>query len=156
MSAVFTLDYNTLRPMTESDLDPIMEIENTVYPHPWTHGIFSDCIKVGYNCWVLEQLSEIIGYAVMSIAVNEAHLLNISIKLSHQNQGLGRQLVIQLCDMAKKLQVDTILLEVRPSNVTAVHLYDSIGFNEVGLRKNYYPDQNGKREDALIMAKSLL
>jgi len=155
MSAVLTLNINNLREMTESDLDRVMAIEVSVYPHPWTRGIFSDCIKVGYKCWVLEQQTEIIGYAVMSVGVDEVHLLNISIKSSHQNQGLGRQFVLQMCDIAKKNNADTILLEVRPSNLSAVHLYDSIGFNEVGLRKNYYPDQNGKREDALIMAKSL-
>jgi len=156
MSAVFTLDNNNIRLMRESDLDRIMEIELAVYPHPWTRGIFLDCINVGYRCWVLEYESDIIGYAVMSIAVNEAHLLNISIKSSHQNQGLGREFVIQMCDVAKESSADTILLEVRPSNHAAVHLYDSIGFNEVGIRKNYYPANKGHREDALILAKSLL
>ena len=156
MSAVFRLNSNNIRTMTESDLDQIMEIELSIYPHPWSRGIFSDCMKVGYKCWVLEDAYKIIGYAVMSIAVNEVHLLNISIESSRQNQGLGRQFVVQLCDIAKESHADTILLEVRPSNHAAVHLYNSIGFNEVGVRKNYYPDDNGNREDALIMAKSLL
>jgi ribosomal-protein-alanine N-acetyltransferase len=156
MSAVFTLDSNDIRTMTESDLDRIMEIELSVYPHPWTRGIFADCIKVGYKCWVLENESEIVGYAVISIAINEAHLLNISISDKYQNQGLGRQFVNQMCDIAKQNNADTLLLEVRPSNHAAVHLYDSIGFNEVGIRKKYYPGDKGVREDALIMAKALI
>ncbi|MFV1983131.1 MAG: ribosomal protein S18-alanine N-acetyltransferase [Thiohalomonadales bacterium] len=156
MSAVFTLTSNSIRPMTESDLDWIMEIEMSVYPHPWTRGIFSDCIKVGYKCWVLEDEYNIIGYTVMSMTINEVHLLNISIASNRQNQGLGRQFVIQMCEIAKQSQADTMLLEVRPSNTIAIHLYDSIGFNEIGIRKNYYPDDNGNREDAIIMAKSLI
>ncbi|MFV2059267.1 MAG: ribosomal protein S18-alanine N-acetyltransferase [Gammaproteobacteria bacterium] len=142
--------------MTESDLDRIMEIELNVYPHPWTRGIFSDCIKVGYQCLVLEDNSKIIGYCVMSIAINEAHLLNISVAANYQNQGIGRHFVNQMCDVAKQSHADTLLLEVRPSNFAAVHLYDSIGFNEVGLRKKYYPGDSGVREDALIMAKALV
>jgi len=156
MSAVFTLTSNSIRQMTESDLDWIMEIEMSVYPHPWTRGIFSDCIKVDYKCWVLEDEYNIIGYAVMSMAINEVHLLNISIASNRQNQGLGRQFIVQMCDIAKQSHADTMLLEVRPSNTAAIHLYDSIGFNEVGIRKNYYPDANGNREDAIIMAKSLI
>ncbi len=155
MSAIFTLNDNNLRPMTEADLDRIMEIELSVYPHPWTRGIFTDCIRVGYKCWVLEDDVNIIGYAVLSIAVDEVHLLNVSIDLSHQNQGLGRQLIIQMCDVAKQYNAESMLLEVRPSNYAAVYLYNSIGFNEIGVRKNYYPSSNGKREDALIMAMAL-
>ncbi len=141
--------------MAETDLDRIMEIELSVYPHPWSRGIFMDCIRVGYKCWVLEDDINIIGYAVLSVAVDEVHLLNVSIDLNHQNQGLGRQLILQMCDVAKQHNAESMLLEVRPSNQVAVHLYNSIGFNEVGVRKNYYPSSNGKREDALIMAMSL-
>ncbi len=155
MSAVFTLNSNNIRPMAIADLDRIMEIELSVYPHPWTRGIFFDCMNVGYSCWVLEDTINIIGYAVISIAASEAHLLNVSIASNHQNQGLGRQFVIQMCDVAKQSQADTMLLEVRPSNHAAVHLYDSVGFNEVGQRKKYYPADKGAREDALIMAKAL-
>ncbi|VAW91531.1 Ribosomal-protein-S18p-alanine acetyltransferase [hydrothermal vent metagenome] len=155
MSAVFNLTSHNLRPMTELDLDSVMDIELCVYPYPWTRGIFNDCIKVGYKCWVLEDDNDIIGYSVLSIAVDEAHLLNISIKSERQNEGLGRQFIEKMCELAKMSNADTILLEVRPSNLPAVHLYDSLGFNEVGVRKNYYPSSNGKREDALIMAKSL-
>ncbi len=155
MNAVFRLNSHTLRPMTELDLSDVMDIELCVYPHPWTRGIFADCIKVGYKCWVLEDAGEIIGYSVLSIAVDEAHLLNISIKRERQNQGLGRQFIEEMCELAKNSSADTILLEVRPSNLSAVHLYGGLGFNEVGIRKNYYPDNGGLREDALIMAKSL-
>ena len=155
MSAVFSLNNFSTRPMTESDLDQIMEVELRIYPHPWTKGIFSDCIKVGYKCRVLENENVIIGYSVMSVAVNEVHLLNISIDSIQQNQGFGREFVIQMCDLAKESKADTMLLEVRPSNHAAVHLYNSIGFNEVGIRKNYYPSDSGSREDALIMARSL-
>jgi len=156
MSAVFTLNSFNTRTMTESDLDQIMKIELDIYPHPWTKGIFSDCIKVGYKCYVLEDGIEIIGYSVLSFAVDEVHLLNVSIKENRQNQGLGRELVNRMCDIAKEFKADTMLLEVRPSNYAAVHLYDSLGFNEIGLRENYYPSNSKKREDALIMAKALL
>jgi ribosomal-protein-alanine N-acetyltransferase len=143
-----------LRPMTESDLTGVMEIERSAYPYPWSQGIFRDCIRVGYSCWVAEHDSSINGYGVMSIGGGEAHILNLCIRPRAQGRGLGRRLIIHLLHIAKMHHAETAFLEVRPSNGIALKLYDSIGFNEVGIRKAYYPAEHG-REDALVLAREL-
>lgn len=144
-----------LRRMQLDDVPRIMDVEVRAYPYPWTEGIFRDCLRVGYSCWVLESLeAELCGYAVMSIAVGECHLLNISVSPDYQGQGYGRYLLRCLLDVARERAVEMLFLEVRPSNTPALSLYHSEGFNEIGIRKRYYPDAKG-REDALVMALNL-
>ena len=143
-----------LRPMTVDDLEAVMEIENEAYPYPWTLGIFRDCLHVGYCCWVYTQAGEILAYGVMSIAAGESHLLNICVRASARRTGLGTAMLEHLIQLASRHGADVALLEVRPSNVAAVDLYRSLGFNEVGIRRNYYPADEG-REDALVMARQL-
>lgn len=145
------------RPMQEQDLSAVMAIEQLSYQHPWTSGIFQDCLKAGYSCWLLEEGVEMLGYGVISAAVGEAHLLNLCIHPAHQGRGLGRSLLEHLLKIARYYRAETLFLEVRPSNKAAYQLYVRMGFNEVGMRRNYYPAENGGngREDALIMALSL-
>lgn len=140
--------------MTSSDLDSVMTIEPTIYTHPWTRGNFKDSLKSGYLCYVYESSDEIIGYAVMMMVMDEAHLLNISIAKGYQRKGLGRMLLNELIAIAKNHPAHTMFLEVRPSNKAAIRLYESIGFNEFSVRKGYYPATNG-REDAVLMGLSL-
>ncbi len=142
--------------MGYSDLSEVMAIEVRAYPFPWTEGIFRDCLRVGYACWVLEDegSEQIEGYGVLSLAPGECHLLNLTVRPEAQGQGIGRKLLRALMKKAAEHPVDSLFLEVRPSNEVAVRLYLSEGFNEVGVRKRYYPAERG-REDALVMAKSL-
>lgn len=144
----------SIRPMLDSDLKRVMEIEEAVYPFGWTEGIFRDCLRVQYSCWVMMLGGEVIGYAIMSVAVGEAHILNVAIAAEQQGQGHGRSFMRFLMDTARHHGADTAFLEVRPSNKVAVHLYDTLEFNQVGLRRDYYPAEQGK-EDAVIMACSL-
>lgn len=153
MSAILNI-YPQLRPMRQEDLEEIMEVELRAYPFPWTEGIFRDCMRVGYSCWVMTEGSTLVGYAVMSMAAGECHVLNLCVRPERQGCGYGRILLRNLLEHARRHQVETVFLEVRPSNTPAVHLYTSEGFNEVGLRKRYYPAVKG-REDALVLAKSL-
>ncbi len=143
-----------LRPMLDSDVDAVMEIEKQVYPHGWTAGIFHDCLRVRYSCWVMEQEDQLIGYGILSSGGGEAHILNIAIAPRFQGQGLGRSFMQFLLETARHHGADTVFLEVRPSNHPALHLYESMGFNQVGLRREYYPADKG-REDAIIMARLL-
>lgn len=154
MSAVIESLPDGLRAMRVDDLDAVMEIETAVYPFPWTKGIFHDCIRVGYQCDVFQQNQEILAYSVLSIAVGEAHLLTFSVTPERQNKGLGKMMLQNVIDEATFSNVQSVLLEVRPSNHAAIHLYQKMGFIEVGIRPDYYPDENG-REDALIMAREL-
>ena len=146
---------SSFRAMRTQDLEAVSRIELTAYPHPWTFGIFRDCLAAGYECWVLERSGELIGYGVLSVAGGEAHVLNVCVAPSEQGHGLGRRVISRLLDLARWHRAERVFLEVRPSNVAAVALYDSIGFNEIGRRPNYYPGKRG-REDALVMAMELL
>jgi ribosomal-protein-alanine N-acetyltransferase len=154
MSAVIDSLFD-IRPMQVDDLDAIMAIEQKVYDYPWTIGIFRDCLRVGYTCTVLHNHEDLIGYCVMSTAAGESHILNISVSKDYQGKGYGRVLAEHMIDTASKQKSEMVLLEVRPSNRSALHLYHNLGFNEVGIRKQYYPASNG-REDALILAYTLL
>lgn len=154
MSAV--IDYSELsyRPMNTGDLAAIMAIEVRAYPFPWNKAIFRDCIKAGYHCYVAERNGEISGYAVFINAAQECHLLNICIDPDLQGYGYGRQLLSYVLQQARYFNARCAFLEVRRSNRHAVQLYESEGFNEVGIRKGYYPANHG-REDAVIYAKEL-
>lgn len=154
MSAVLKNPLIEFRPMNESDLETIMQIEINAYTHPWTEHIFHDCLRVGYCCWVMMRTKTIIGYGVMSVAAGECHLLNLCIHPDEQNQGLGSIMLEKLLAIARKHKADTAFLEVRPSNEYAIRLYRRAGFDEVGMRRNYYPAQFG-REDAIIFARTL-
>lgn len=154
MSAAANLLQPRLRAMVESDLTRVLEVERISYAFPWTTGIFRDCLRVGYHCYVFEGPSGPIGHGVMSIAASECHLLNICIHPEWQRRGLGRQLVQFLLEIARRKSVKTALLEVRVSNTGAYRLYANLGFNEVGMRRHYYPGYGG-REDAIILAREL-
>lgn len=141
--------------MRVRDLEQVMEIENSAYEFPWSEGIFRDCIRVGYSCWVLAADQRILGYCIMSVAQSECHLLNLCVKPSAQGRGIGREMLTQLLDLAST-SADSAFLEVRPSNLAALHLYSTAGFNEIGRRKGYYPAAKNGREDAVILAKALI
>ena len=154
MSAVLESSETSYRLMELSDLDSIMSIEDLAYPFPWSQAIFRDCIKAGYHCWVAELDNTVVGYAVFINAVQECHLLNLCVNPKLQGRGLGRKLLSNVLDNAKEYNASCVFLEVRPSNMHAIALYESEGFNEVGIRKQYYPSDQG-REDAVIYAKEL-
>ena len=152
MSAVVASAEPFCRPMHEGDVRTVMDIERRAYQFHWTEGIFRDCLRVGYCCWVMEFSGGVAGYGVMSLVVGEAHLLNICIAPEWQRQGYGRLLLEHFMDLAQERGASQMFLEVRLSNVAALSLYRAQGFNEVGMRKNYYPGEQG-REDALILAR---
>ena len=140
------------RRMELSDLEQVMRVEHEVYEFPWTERIFSDCMRVGYHCWLAMQDETPVGHAVISIVAEESHMLNLSIGRVYQGKGYGRQFVDFLVQQARTGNAQTMLLEVRPSNQVAINCYNSAGFNEIGSRKDYYPAPDG-REDALLLAK---
>lgn len=154
MAAAFDLAPQ-MRAMTESDLPEVARIEGRAYEFPWTLGIFKDCLRAGYGCFVLSTHVEIIGYFVLSVAANEGHVLNICIDPGEQGHGYGRRLMKRVLDLARWYQCERVFLEVRPSNPRAIALYHDLGFNEIGRRPRYYPARNG-REDALVMAIELI
>ena len=144
-----------IREMTSSDLGRVIDVEVAAYEHPWTVGIFRDCLRVGYSCWVYEDSDAVLGYGIVMLSGAEAHVLNLCVHPEHQRRGIGRLMLNHLTQVSRESGADTILLEVRQSNLVAIQLYLSADFHELGVRSGYYPDHNG-REDALILAKSLI
>lgn len=155
MSVVLTETQLTLRRMQLTDLSTVIATEVIAYPFPWTQKIFSDCLQVGYDAWVVENNEQLIGYGLMSVAIGEAHILNLCIHPQWQQRGYGKQLLYFLLEQAKEKQVDTVFLEVRVSNHIAISLYHKMGFNQIGVRRSYYPNGPHQREHALIFALTL-
>lgn len=154
MSAVVKPPSLNYRSITVADVAAIMAIEEQVYKFPWTKRIFIDCIRVGYSCQCCEADGQLIAYGIMSVGANEAHVLNLCVHPKWQNHGIGGELLQCLLDIARDNAVDTVFLEVRPSNHAAVALYEKLGFNTIGTRKDYYPAEDG-REDAIILARTI-
>ena len=143
-----------MRPLSESDLDQVMEVELAAYPHPWTRGIFSDCLRVGYECWGMFSGSRLAAYFVLTHAAGECHLLNLCVAPPRQRSGLGGILLEHARRLAQIRGCKRMFLEVRPSNPAALALYRRNGFEKVGQRPDYYTADEG-REDAIIMVLDL-
>jgi ribosomal-protein-alanine N-acetyltransferase len=143
-----------MRAMTEADLDAVWDIERRAYVYPWSRGILVDCLRVPYECDVLEEEGRIVGYTVMSLAADEAHLLNLCLDPAVHGRGLGRLMLEHVTAVAEARRARVIYLEVRPSNRRAITLYLRAGFRRIGVRPNYYRAADG-REDALVLAQRL-
>ena len=145
----------TIREMQHGDLAMVSDIERRSYEFPWSHGVFRDCLLSGYQNIVLMRDDRVIGYAVLSVAAGEAHILNICVDRAHRSHGYGEQLLDEMLYRARTSQVRQIFLEVRPSNERAIALYRKKGFHQVANRPAYYQAHEG-REDAAVLAKKLV
>jgi ribosomal-protein-alanine N-acetyltransferase len=155
MSALLKPEAEAYAPMTAVDLDDVARVEAKIYPFPWTHGNFADSLRSGYSCWVLrDRVGHLQAYAVVMLALDEAHLLNLSVARESQGTGLGWRTLEWVAQVARGHGARTMLLEVRPSNPAAVRLYERYGFGHIGVRRGYYPAADG-REDAIVMRVSL-
>ena len=140
--------------MRESDLGAVRAIERGANAFPWSGEVFADCLRAGYTCTVLERAGMVDGFGILEIRGAESRVLNLCVRRLAQGQGLGRLLLDSILDTAHRRGADTLTLEVRTTNRKARHLYESMGFHEVGVRPGYYPAARG-REDALILARNL-
>ncbi len=154
MSAILQDPLLQIRSMQAEDMAVVMELERRAYPFPWSRGNFLDCIRSGYYCPVYHLDERIIGYGIMAVGADEAQILSLCIDPDLQGQGLGRSLLQHLLSEARSCHAGSVFLEVRASNRRARSLYESSGFNELGVRWGYYPAENG-REDAIILAFTL-
>ena len=143
-----------IRPMREHDLPVVADIEARAYEFPWSIGVFEDCLRAGYSCWTLLQDGAISGYGIVTLGAGEAHLLNLCVAPEQQGRGHARQLLGWLLNRLEEREVTVVFLEVRPSNVRAIDLYKAAGFDQIGLRRDYYPAAEG-REHALVFSLRL-
>ena len=141
-------------PMQSGDLDAVLAAERRIYAFPWTRGNFDDSLASGYGAWLMLDGASLLGYAVMMLVLDEAHLLNISIIPEQQHSGRGSAMLKYLLDFATEREVVRMLLEVRPSNASALAFYKHHGFVQVGERPDYYPARQG-RETAWVLERTL-
>ncbi len=142
------------RRMRSEDLPAVAALEQQTYPFPWTEQVFSDCLRVGYDCWVVETGEGITGYGILSAGAGECHLLNLCLAPALQRRGIGRRMLTMLLGRARRAGMLHAFLEVRPSNHAALALYAAAGFERVGLRQGYYQAHEG-REDAVVLRLAL-
>jgi [ribosomal protein S18]-alanine N-acetyltransferase len=161
MSAVFVdsaADFSSpsisYRAMRDNDIAAVAMIEQDVYVFPWSAGNFRDSLLSGYQCWGCWVGSELIGYAIILVSLDEAHLLNFAVSRHWQNQGVGARFLTFVISESKRMGCEMLYLEVRPSNAIGRRLYDRFGFQQLGLRRNYYPATTG-REDALFLGLNI-
>jgi len=145
----------SIRDMTHDDLVMVSDIERRSYEFPWSHGVFRDCLLAGYRSCVLIREERVVGYGILSIAAGEAHILNLCVEPEFRSLGYGERLLDRLLLQARASSVEEVLLEVRPSNETALALYRKKGFYQVANRPAYYQSHEG-REDAAVLSKKLV
>lgn len=142
--------------MNIRDVEEVVRIENDAYPFPWTRGNFLDSLTNRYQAWVLREADErLAGYFLLMSAVDDVHLLNITVRPDLHGQGIGRYLLNKVCELAESAGIYRVLLEVRPSNQHALAVYRHAGFQMIGIRKKYYPAAGSSREDAIVMRLTL-
>jgi ribosomal-protein-alanine N-acetyltransferase len=141
--------------MTEADLEAVVAVEQSAYSHPWTLGNFKDALKAGYVAHRLVAGDQLVGYFVAMKVIDEVHLLNITVAPVFQRQGWARCLMQSLRLWSETHGASWLWLEVRESNAPALNLYKSLGFHQVGLRKDYYPAGRTTRESAVVMSMPL-
>lgn len=141
-------------PMNERDLDSVAALEATLQAFPWSRGNFADSLQAGHSVWVLRIGGDLVGFSVVMNVLDEAHLLTIGVDTRYQGRGFGARMLRHLMENSRLNGASKLFLEVRPSNDKAVALYRHFGFQQIGLRKGYYPAVGG-REDALIFDREL-
>lgn len=155
MSAVPRAAEAQFEPMTPYRLPQVLHIELAAYPHPWSETNFRDALDAGYQAQVLMADGNLLGYFIAMKGVDEVHLLNITVAPRYQGQGWARLMLQALTLWARGQGAQWLWLEVRVGNTRAIRVYQSHGFARVGHRKAYYPADNGKREDAIVMSMKL-
>jgi [ribosomal protein S18]-alanine N-acetyltransferase len=145
------------RPLAAHDLPVVAALEARIHAAPWSERNFRDALAAGYSARVGVCVDRIVAYGVLMLGPGEAQLLNLSVVPDARRMGLGRTLLYQFIDDARRLYADQLFLEVRVSNLAAIALYEAAGFMSIARRVAYYPPSNPGigREDALVMRCAL-
>ncbi len=143
-----------IRTMVHDDLVVVSDIERRSYEFPWSHGVFRDCLLAGYSCVIVERGDLVVGYGILSMAAGEAHILNLCVDSNYQQLGYGECLLDEILMRARGAEIKEVFLEVRPSNESAIALYQKKGFRQIAYRPAYYQARKG-REGAAVFSKVL-
>lgn len=137
----------TIRPFLQADVPAVLAIEEATYARPWSETIFRDELhQPGRAYLVAEVDGEVVGYGGVLLLGEDAHITTVAVDVEHRGARIGTRLMLQLVEAALRFGARHLTLEVRFSNRAAQSLYTRFGMAPVGVRKNYYVD-----EDAMIM-----
>ena len=141
------------RPMVEADMTAVMALENSIFPDPWPDSAFSDQLDDD-NSYILvaESGAEILAYACLLIISPEGHLTNIAVAKEHRRKSVASLLLDGILKIATERESEYLLLEVRPSNMSARNFYKKHGFDLLYQRPNYY---RRPVEDAMVLVHNL-
>lgn len=145
---------NQISLLTPQDLDQAFAIEQRSHAFPWSEKTFASNQGERYLNFRMAVDARLAAFAITQVVLDEATLFNLAVDPDFQRRGLGRMLLQHLIAELEARAVQTLWLEVRASNRAAIALYEQLDFNEVSVRRNYYPTADGK-EDAIIMALTL-
>ena len=141
-----------IRPLRRADIDAVVDIESEAFTTPWQASTFEGLLdRDGVELMVMTDGEEVIGYAVLWVILDQGELANLALTTSRRGAGLGSHLLQHVLDRARERGVLKLFLEVRASNARAIDLYHRFGFQDVGIRKDYY---RGPVEDARVMLVS--
>lgn len=142
--------------MLAADLPQVLELERLAFPNPWTPGLFLHELKLSFSRLHLARSANgtqrLLGYVCWWVVGDEVHILNLAVHPDTRRGGTGRALVQRVVDDAISHNAASVSLEVARRNEPAAALYRSMGFSEVGVRRDYY----GQGEDAVIMERRLV
>ena len=141
--------------LLESDLDDVLQIEQASFTSPWTRKMFLNELAGNPFTFLAacREESTIIGYVCYWIVFEELHMMNLATNPKYRRQGIARTLMTHVLTQARKHGAQSAMLEVRASNTPATTFYTQLGFQQIGLRKQYYADPV---EDAIIMRRASL
>jgi len=138
--------------MTKEDLLGVYEVEKNAFPIPWPISSFEEELNNMLATYLVAKIDEkIVGYVGVLFVMDECHILNIAVDSNYRRMGIATELVNELFRHCKEHQTRYVILEVRVTNIPAQKLYSKFGFKDEVLRKDYYKNPDGSREDALIM-----
>ncbi|NNF28278.1 MAG: ribosomal protein S18-alanine N-acetyltransferase [Gemmatimonadetes bacterium] len=142
-----------MRPAEIRDLDDIVEIETESFSDPWSRAAFQSLLRrEDADVFVADATGGVVGYAVLWATLDEAELANVAVAPGVRREGVGARLVQRALEAAADRGASTVYLEVRASNEAAARMYEGFGFQQLGVRKNYY---SRPTEDAKVMALRL-
>ena len=142
--------------LTHDDLEGIYEVEKDSFPIPWPISSFEEELKNLLATYLVAKIeNKIIGYIGMWFVMDECHITNIAVLSEYRNRGIATKLINEMLNLCKEHGTTYIMLEVRESNIPAQKLYSKFNFTEEVVRKDYYKNPNGTREDAIVMSREL-
>lgn len=141
----------TVRKMSDSDIEEVAAIEQSIFSMPWSADSFRDSLALEHTIYLTAEVDgKIAGYCGMYKLFHEGEIVNVAVKTEYRKHGVAQTMLNELIHLGEVAEIDTFLLEVRETNQPARNLYEKLGFTQMGIRKNFYEKPV---ENAVVMWK---